>query len=69
MDIPTDRLLVMLIVASGLAVLMGGWAGGLVQAETTGWEGIGLRVAIGVVFFAALLGAWIRFSRIDEEKG
>ncbi len=58
MDVPTDRLLIMIVAATGFAVLVGGWAGGLVHAEATGWEEIGLRVAIGVVFFAILLGLW-----------
>ncbi|MFP9190366.1 hypothetical protein [Natronosalvus vescus] len=68
MAIPTDRLLIMVIVATGLAVVVGGWAGGLVHAEATGWEEIGLRVALGVLFLVILLGAWSRFSSIDEEQ-
>ncbi|GAB7019870.1 hypothetical protein [Halostagnicola bangensis] len=66
MNVPTDRLLVMIIAATGFAVLVGGWAGGLVHAEATGWEEIGLRVAIGIVFFAILLGLWSKYGDIDE---
>ncbi|NGM69275.1 hypothetical protein G6M89_09690 [Natronolimnobius sp. AArcel1] len=68
MDIPTDRLLIMVIVATGFAVLIGGWAGGLVHAEATGLEELGLRVGLGVVFFAILLGVWYQFSRVDEDS-
>ncbi len=68
MDVPTDRLLIMIVAATGFAVLVGGWAGGLVHAEATGWEEIGLRVAIGVVFFAILLGLWSMYGGIDEDS-
>ncbi|APX96947.1 hypothetical protein [Natronorubrum daqingense] len=67
MDVPTDRLLLMLIVATGFAVAGGGWAASLVHAEATGIEEIGLRVAIGVVFFLVLLAFWTLFSGIDDE--
>lgn len=68
MNVPTDRLLILLIVATGLAVVIGGWAGGLVHAEATGAEEIGLRIGIGAVFFVTLLGIWYVFSEIDEER-
>ena len=68
MNIPTDRLLILLVVATGLAVVIGGWAGGLVHAEATGAEEIGLRIGIGAVFFLALLGVWHVFSEIDEDR-
>ncbi|GEM_PF-2259765 len=68
MDIPTDRLLIMLIVATGLAVVAGGWAAGLVHAEATGTEELLLRVGIAAVFFLVLLGVWSVFSGIDEER-
>ncbi|WIV68148.1 hypothetical protein [Natrialbaceae archaeon AArc-T1-2] len=67
MNVPTDRLLIMLVVATGLAVLVGGWAGGLVRAEATGSEELALRVGIGAVFFVVLLGVWHVFKNIDEE--
>lgn len=68
MNVPTDRLLIMLIVATGFAVLVTGWAGGLVTAETGGWEEIGLVVGLGIVFLAVLLGIWRVFSGIDEDS-
>jgi len=68
MDIPTDRLLIMLIVATGLAVVAGGWAAGLVHAEATGTEELLLRFGIAAVFFLVLLGVWSVFSGIDEER-
>ncbi len=68
MDIPTDRHLIMVIVATGFAVLIGDWAGGLVHAEATGLKEIGLRVGLGVVFFAILLGLWYQFERIVDDS-
>ncbi|MCU4752809.1 hypothetical protein OB919_12625 [Halobacteria archaeon AArc-curdl1] len=68
MNIPTDRLLLMIIVATGFAVLAGGWAAALVRAEASGTEALLLRVAIGAVFFVILLGFWHLYSRIDEES-
>lgn len=67
MDVPTDRLLLMIIVATGFAVVGGGWAASLVHAEATGVEEIGLRIAIGVVFFLILVAFWTLFSGIDDE--
>lgn len=68
MNVPTDRLLIMLIAATGFAVVVGGWVGGIVHAEATGLEEIGLRVAIGVIFLLVLLGVWHQFRSIDEES-
>lgn len=68
MDVPTDRLLIMVVVATGLAVLIGGWAGGLVQAETGGWTEIGLYAGLGLLFFAALLGLWYVFGSLDDDS-
>lgn len=68
MNVPPDRLLIMLIVATGFSVLVAGWAGGLVNAETGGWEEIGLVVGLGIVFLAVLLGIWRVFSGIDENS-
>lgn len=68
MNVPTDRLLIMLIVATGFAVVVGGWAASLVHAEATGWVEIGLRIGIGVVFFVALLAAWQAFSEVDQDR-
>ncbi len=63
----TDRLLLMIVVATGFAVILGGWAASLVHAEATGLEQLGLRVAIGAVFFVAVLGTWYQFSKMDTE--
>ncbi|EMA30566.1 hypothetical protein [Halobiforma nitratireducens] len=69
MNVSTDQLLIMVVAATGLAVVVGGWAGGLVHAEATGLEELALRGGIGVVFVAALLGLWHVFSELDEESG
>ncbi|ELY89177.1 hypothetical protein C483_14540 [Natrialba hulunbeirensis JCM 10989] len=67
MDIPTDRLLIMLVVATGFAIVTGGWAAALVQAEMSGIEEIALRVGIGVLFFVVLLGFWYVFTQVDRD--
>ncbi len=69
MDIPTDRLLIMVLAATGFSVVIGGWAGALVHAEATGFEELLLRVGIGAVFFVVLLAAWVVFSRTEDETG
>lgn len=68
MNVPTDRLLIMLVVATGFAVLVGGWAGGLARAELAGWEEIAIRIGLGVLFFVVLIGLWRVFSGIDEDS-
>ncbi|WP_049928677.1 hypothetical protein [Halopiger goleimassiliensis] len=68
MNVPTDRLLIMVIVATGFAVLVGGWAIGLVQAEVSGIEELALQAGIGVAFLLVLLAGWTVFSGIDEER-
>ncbi|MXV63053.1 hypothetical protein GS429_13440 [Natronorubrum sp. JWXQ-INN-674] len=66
MNVPTDRLLIMIIVATGFAVVVGGWAASLVHAEATGMAEVGLRVVIAAIFFAILLGFWLLFSGLDR---
>jgi hypothetical protein len=68
MNAPTDRLLLMLVVATGFAVLVGGWAGGLARAELTGWVELAVRVGLAVLFFVVLVGLWQVFSGIDEDS-
>ena len=67
MRIPTDRLLLMVVVATGFAVVGGGWAAALVHAEATGLEEWLLRAGIGVVFLVVLVGFWYLFTGIDRE--
>ncbi|GAB3674890.1 hypothetical protein [Halopiger thermotolerans] len=68
MDIPTDRLLIMVVVVTGFAVLFAGWAGGLVEAEAVGINELGLQIGLAVVFVAVIAGIWYQFSRIDDER-
>lgn len=68
MNIPTDRLLIMLIVVTGFSVLIAGWAGGLVDAEATGLNELGLGIGLGVIFIAVLVGIWYEFYRVDEDS-
>ena len=67
MNVPTDRLLLMLVAATGFAVVAGGWAAALVHAEATGMEALILRVVIGAVFFVVLLGFWTLLSSTDDQ--
>lgn len=69
MDIPTDRLLIMLIVATAFAVIGSGWAAGLVHAEATGWTEYALRIAISVAFLGVLVAFWFAFRHADKEQG
>lgn len=68
MNIPTDRLLIMVVVVTAFAVLFVGWAGGLVEAEAVGLSERGLQVALAAAFVAVIAGIWYQFSRIDDEE-
>ncbi|MEY7847599.1 hypothetical protein AB7C87_00125 [Natrarchaeobius sp. A-rgal3] len=68
MNISTDRLLIMVVAATGFAIVFGGWTGALVHAEASGWGEIALRIGIGAVFFAVLAGSWYVFTGIDRES-
>ncbi|WP_425492314.1 hypothetical protein [Halovivax gelatinilyticus] len=69
MNVPTDRLLIMLVVATAFAVVGSGWAAGLVHAEATGTEEYLLRIAITVAFVAVLIVFWFAFRRADRKMG
>ncbi|RKD95043.1 hypothetical protein [Halopiger aswanensis] len=69
MNIPTDRLLIMVVVVTAFAVLFVGWAGGLVEAEAVGLNELGLQIGLAAVFLVVIAGIWYQFSRIDEERG
>lgn len=66
MNTPSDRFLIMFVVATGFAVLLVGWAASLVRAETTGWTEIALGVGVVAVFVAALVVAWRQFGGMDR---
>lgn len=60
-----DRLVILIVAATGLAVLILGWAGGLVEAELAGWLETGLFFLLGLLFLGALVGIWHEFNEID----
>lgn len=63
-----DRLVILLIAATGFAVLVAGWAGGLVEAEAPfGWEHA-LLIGLLLVFLLVLIGFWTEFNLIDRER-
>lgn len=69
MDLPTDRLLLMIVAATGFAVLVGGWAAALVHAEAGGLEEWAWRIGIAAVFVAVLVGLYTEFWTMDEREG
>ena len=61
-----DRLVILVIAATGFLVLVGGWAGGLVEAEAPiGWE-IALIGGLALLVVLVLAGFWTEFSLIDR---
>lgn len=60
-----DRLVILVVAATGLAVLIVGWAGGLVEAELAGWLENAVFLALGLLFLGALVGIWHEFNEID----
>lgn len=61
----TDRLVMLIIAATGLAVLVLGWTGGLIEAELEGTTETVLLAGVGLLFLGLLIAVWIEFSRID----
>lgn len=62
----TDRLVILVLAATGFAVLIMGWAGGLVQAELGGFAETAVLGALVVLFVLALAAIWREFGRVDE---
>ncbi|MFC4542857.1 hypothetical protein ACFO5R_13085 [Halosolutus amylolyticus] len=63
----TDRLAILAIAATGLLVLIVGWAGGLVEAELAG---LSARLALAVLFAILALvlgGIWWEFNHTETE--
>lgn len=60
-----DRLVVVLIAATGFAVLIVGWAGGLIEAEVPGVSQYVLLGLLGFAFLAVLVGIWTAFGEVD----
>ncbi|GAB3036982.1 hypothetical protein [Natronobiforma cellulositropha] len=61
----SDRLVIVLIAATGLAVLLVGWAGGLVEAQVSGWLETALLALLALGFLAALVGVWFEFGSLE----
>ncbi|AHF99016.1 hypothetical protein HALLA_09155 [Halostagnicola larsenii XH-48] len=67
----SDRLLILLIAATGLLVLLVGWELALVEAlemELSGRVEAILYVAVIVVFVLVVISVWIETERIDEDR-
>ncbi len=68
MDVPNDRLLLMVIVGTGFVVLTGALAAGLVEAQLEGRTEVSAFVALGLLFVAVLVMFWTGFRRIDRRQ-
>lgn len=67
----SDRLLILLIAATGLLVLLVGWELALVEAlemELSGRVEAALYAAVIVVFVLVVVSVWIETERIDEDR-
>lgn len=60
----SDRLLILIVAGTGLAVLLVGWAGGLVEAELAGMTESVVLGVLGLLFVAVLIGIWVEFGRV-----
>lgn len=60
-----DRILVLIVVATGLAGLFG-WVGGTFL-EVSGTELVLAWVVLMVAYFLVLLGVWQLFKRVDTQ--
>ncbi len=64
----SDRLLILVIAATGFLVLVAGWAGGLVEAEAPiGWE-LALIGGLILLVLVVLIGFWTEFSLVDRDR-
>ncbi|WP_247729888.1 hypothetical protein [Halovivax limisalsi] len=66
MNVPTDRLLVVLVLATALGVFFVGW--GYLEAMDTSAEGQLLRGGLVVGFLAIVAVSWFALRRIDENR-
>lgn len=60
----SDRLVLLLMAATGLAVGIG-WAAGYVEAEIPWWEQNEWLVLLGLLAVAILVGIWLSFNVIS----
>lgn len=60
-----DRLLIMIVAATGLAVLFVGWAGGLAESALAGTTETVVLSVLGAAFLLVLAGAWREFGRTE----
>lgn len=67
----SDRLLILLIAATGFLVLLVGWELALVEGlemELAGQVEAILYAAVIVVFVLMVISVWIETERIDEDR-
>lgn len=68
MELPTDRILLMVIVFTGFAVLTGAWISGFLEAQVgmpEEWLGRGV---VALIFFLVVALFWAGFTRIDRKR-
>ncbi|WP_247002554.1 hypothetical protein [Halosolutus gelatinilyticus] len=64
----TDRLMILVIAATGLLVLIAGWAGGLVEAELAGLPETLVLGGLFVLLVLALVGVWYEFNHTETRR-
>lgn len=64
----SDRLVLIIIAGTALIVFLLGWAGGLVEAAAGGILELSLLALLGVIVIMLLIGIWLEFREIDDEK-
>lgn len=64
-----DRLVILLIVATGLAGLFAWWSG-FVEGVFGGWTEWGIRAVLAIVFLALIVAVWrrSRMTTADENE-
>ncbi|WP_207588050.1 hypothetical protein [Halomontanus rarus] len=61
----SDRLLILIVAGTGLAVLLAGWGGGLTEATVGGTTESVVLCVLALFFVATLVGIQLEFDRVD----
>jgi hypothetical protein len=71
MDDISDRLMILLIAATGLIVLLVGWEWALVQGiemQLSRWMELVLYAAISIVFVLVVVAVWFETRQVDKSR-
>lgn len=64
----SDRLMVLLVAATGLLVFVLGWTGGLVEAALSGVAENVLFTVLAFLFLTVLSGIWYEFRSTEDKN-